>query len=236
MMMGVLLGPLYGFVDETLVTFGESVPDAMLAIIGNADLATPEGWYQTETFSLMGPIAVILVTAVIGARALAGEEAQRTMGLLLANPIKRSTVVTEKSIAMLSAAFAVGFFTFAGVAVGSLLGGLLGGLWEPPGFVLPAGVSGASGASSAAGGRGRSGAVVRQLREQLGLDIAPPKALGEISHVFTHRLLRLHVFHCDQLQGRARYGDFDAYRWVSARQLGELPQSSLTRKAAGLLG
>jgi ABC-2 type transport system permease protein len=124
LMMGVLIGPLYGFVDETLVTFAESAPDAMLAMIGNADLATPEGWYQTETFSLMGPIAIILVTAVIGAKALAGEEARRTMGLLLANPIKRSTVVIEKAIAMLYAALVVGFLTFAGVALGSLLGGL----------------------------------------------------------------------------------------------------------------
>ncbi len=124
LMMGVLMGPLYNFMDEALITFSESAPEALMAMVGNADLATPEGWYQTETFSLMGPAAVMLVAATIGAKALAGEEEKRTMGLLLANPIKRSTVLFEKTIAMLWAAMITGFLTFAGVALGALVGGL----------------------------------------------------------------------------------------------------------------
>ena len=124
LMMGVLLGPLYSFIDEALLTFTDSAPDVLMAMVGNADLGTPEGFYQTETFSMMGPIAVILVTAAIGAKALAGEEEKRTMGLLLANPIRRSTIVLEKTLAMIFAAIVVGFLTFAGVALGSLLAGL----------------------------------------------------------------------------------------------------------------
>lgn len=124
LMMGLMIGPLYSFIDDSLLTFTESAPDLLMAMVGNADLATPEGFYQTETFSMMGPTAVILVTAAIGAKALAGEEQKRTMGLLLANPIKRSKVVIEKTVAMLYAALVVGFLTFAGVALGSLLGGL----------------------------------------------------------------------------------------------------------------
>jgi ABC-2 type transport system permease protein len=46
------------------------------------------------------------------------------MGLLLANPIKRSRVVLEKSLAMLLYAVAVGIATFAGVALGSVIGRL----------------------------------------------------------------------------------------------------------------
>jgi ABC-2 type transport system permease protein len=46
------------------------------------------------------------------------------MGLLLANPVKRSTVIYQKTFAMALYGLAVGFSTFAGVAVGSLLGGL----------------------------------------------------------------------------------------------------------------
>jgi len=124
LMMGVLLGPLYTFMDEALVTFTENAPEVLMAMVGNADLATPEGFYQTETFSMMGPIAVILVSAAIGAKALAGEEEKRTMGLLLANPIRRSSIVLEKAMAMVYAAAIVGFLTFAGVALGSLLAGL----------------------------------------------------------------------------------------------------------------
>ncbi len=87
-------------------------------------MSTAEGFYEVETFGLMAPIAVMVVTVAIGARALAGEEQRRTMGLLLANPIRRSTVVLEKTLAMVVYALAVGFAIFTGVWFGSLLGGL----------------------------------------------------------------------------------------------------------------
>ena len=77
-----------------------------------------------ETFGLMAPLSVILVTAVMGAGALAGEESRRTMGLLLANPISRSRIVMEKAVTMVLFGIAVGVATFAGVALGSVLGGL----------------------------------------------------------------------------------------------------------------
>jgi ABC-2 type transport system permease protein len=125
-LMGVLMGPLYGLMDQTLLDFTKQIPEELWAFVGAAggDMSTAEGFYEAETFGLMAPIAVMVVTAVIGARALAGEEQNRTMGLLLANPIKRSRVVLEKAWAMVVYAVAVGFFTFAGVWLGSVIGGL----------------------------------------------------------------------------------------------------------------
>ena len=125
-LMGVLMGPLYGLMDQTLLDFTKQIPEELWAFVGAAggDMSTAEGFYEAETFGLMAPIAVIVVTAVIGARALAGEEQNRTMGLLLANPIKRSRVVVEKALAMVVYAIAVGFSTFLGVRLGSVLGGL----------------------------------------------------------------------------------------------------------------
>ena len=122
--MGVMIGPMYGLFDDALAEYMDELPEVLLALFGGGDMSTPEGWYQAETFGMVTPIAVMVVTVAIGARALAGEEEHRTMGLLLANPIKRSTVVYQKTFAMVLYAFAVGFATFAGVAVGSLLGGL----------------------------------------------------------------------------------------------------------------
>ena len=122
--MGVMIGPMYGLFDDALAEYMDELPEVLLALFGGGDMSTPEGWYQAETFGMVVPIAVMVVTVAIGARALAGEEEHRTMGLLLANPIKRSTVVYQKTFAMVLYAFAVGFATFAGVAVGSLLGGL----------------------------------------------------------------------------------------------------------------
>ena len=99
-------------------------PETFMALFGGGDMSTPEGWYQIEVFGLMAPIAVMIVTIVVGSRALAGEEARSTMGLLLANPIKRSKVVIEKAWAMTISAITVGTATFFGVWFGSLLGGL----------------------------------------------------------------------------------------------------------------
>jgi ABC-2 type transport system permease protein len=124
LVMGVLLGPMYSMIDETLLSAMDQFPEALLALFGGGDMSTPEGWYQLETFGMMAPIAVMVVTIAIGARALAGEEARGTMGMLLANPISRTSIVLEKTAAMVLHAFIVGFAIFAGVALGSVLGGL----------------------------------------------------------------------------------------------------------------
>ena len=124
LMMGVMMGPMYASIPaETLTTF-EQLPEQLIALFGGGDLSTPEGWYTLETFGLMAPVGVILVTAIMGAGAFAGEESRRTMGMLLANPISRSRIVFEKAIPMVLFAAAVGFATFAGVALGSLIADL----------------------------------------------------------------------------------------------------------------
>ena len=121
LVMGVMIGPMFNMMPAELMDMTADFPEALLAAFGGGDMSTPEGWYQLETFGLMAPIAVMIVTIAVGARALAGEEERRTMGLLLANPIKRSKVVIEKAWAMVVCAITVGFATFAGVVAGSLL-------------------------------------------------------------------------------------------------------------------
>ena len=123
-MMGVMIGLMYPLMDDALASFSESAPEALIAMVGGGDMATPEGFFQAETFSLMAPIAVMIVTIVIGAKAMAGEEADGTMGLLLANPVSRSEVVLQKVAAMVVHAIVVGVATFAGVAAGSVMGDL----------------------------------------------------------------------------------------------------------------
>jgi ABC-2 type transport system permease protein len=123
-MMGVMIGPMYTLIDDTLLTFADQLPEVLLALFGGGDMSTPEGFYQVETFGMMAPIAVMVVTVAIGARAIAGEEENRTMGPLLANPIKRSKVVLQKTFAMVLYGIAVGLSIFAGVTAGSILGGL----------------------------------------------------------------------------------------------------------------
>ncbi len=124
LVMGIMIGPIFNFMPEGFMDLADQFPEAFLAAFGGGDLSTPEGFYQLETFGMMAPIAVMIVTIAVGSRALAGEEASRTMGLLLANPIKRSKIVLEKTVAMVVGGIMIGFMTFAGVALGSVLGGL----------------------------------------------------------------------------------------------------------------
>ncbi len=124
LVQGVMMGPMYASIpEETLATF-DQLPEQLVALFGGGDMSTPEGWYSLETFGLMAPGAVILVTVVMGAGALAGEESRRTMALLLACPISRYRIVLEKVIPMVFFAILIGFVTFAGVSVGSLIADL----------------------------------------------------------------------------------------------------------------
>ena len=118
--IGVLLGPTYASLSPEARNAYANLPDELLALFGGRDMSTPEGWYTIETFGLMAPLSVILVTAVMGAGALAGEESRRTMGLLLANPLNRSRIVIEKTAIIVLFGMVVGIASFAGVALESV--------------------------------------------------------------------------------------------------------------------
>lgn len=122
--MGLMMGPLYSLVPADIVDFFSDFPDALIAMIGGADMSTATGFLQAELFALTGPIAGIVLTVVMGARALAGEEEKHTMGLLLSNPVSRSEIVVEKTIAMVAYAIAFGVATFLGTAGGVLASGI----------------------------------------------------------------------------------------------------------------
>ena len=100
--------------------------------------------------------------------------------------------------------------------------GLLGGLWELPGGVLPRGDDPET-------------ALLRALTERVGLQVPRARRLGVVDHAFTHRRLQLHVFRCDTPRGRVQLDGFDAHRWLAPAAVTELPQGALTRKAIRLL-
>ncbi|MGI9584215.1 MAG: ABC transporter permease subunit, partial [Acidimicrobiia bacterium] len=118
------VGPMYNLIDDSLKTLGDSLPDALLAMVGGGDLSTPEGWYQVEMYGLMLPISLLVITIVMGSAAIAGAEHKRTMGMLLSNPVSRTAVVLQKTAVMVLFALIVGFATFAGTWAGSAAGNL----------------------------------------------------------------------------------------------------------------
>jgi A/G-specific adenine glycosylase len=103
-------------------------------------------------------------------------------------------------------------------------GGLMGGLWELPGGECQAGEK-------------ASDALQRHLRTSLGLELRHIEPSGSVTHAFTHRALRLHVFRCEA-RGRVRPSasdHFEAHEWVAEGALAERPHGATTRKALALL-
>jgi A/G-specific adenine glycosylase len=100
-------------------------------------------------------------------------------------------------------------------------GGLLSELWELPGSAL-----------------GRGADPEQSLREhveqRLGLSLRDLDELGKVQHVFTHIRLRLRVFSCAAGSERVRRDGYTEHRWVSPSAFEQLPQATLTRKAAAL--
>jgi ABC-2 type transport system permease protein len=123
-LMSFMIGPMYTMLDDTMASLADQFPKDLLALFGGGDLSTPEGFYQIEMFGMMIPIGILTATISIATAALAGEEKRNTMGLLLANPIRRSTIVLEKSATMALYGVIIGVASFLGVAAGSIVGRL----------------------------------------------------------------------------------------------------------------
>jgi ABC-2 type transport system permease protein len=122
--MGLMMGPLFGLIPASAYEALSQFPDTLIAMIGGGDMSTPQGFFQAEIFSITAPVAVAVVTIAMGARALAGEEKNHTMGLLLANPISRSRIVVTKAGIMVVFSAAVGLVTFLSTWLGVLIGGV----------------------------------------------------------------------------------------------------------------
>ncbi len=122
--MGVMMGPVFAAIEDTVADLGDALPEQMLALFGGGDMSTPAGFYQIESFGMVTPIALLVVTISIAAKALAGEEENRTMGLLLANPVTRSTVLARKTSTMIAFGAILGVVIWAGIAVGVWISGI----------------------------------------------------------------------------------------------------------------
>lgn len=123
----ILIGAIYQFMPvDTMARLVDSYPEieVIFAAFGGGNFTTPEGFFNLEVFSMVAPAGLIVVGIVVATGAVTGEESRRTMGLLLANPVKRSTIVLEKTVSMVVCAVVTGIATFLGTAAGSLIGGL----------------------------------------------------------------------------------------------------------------
>ena len=84
--------------------------------------------------------------------------------------------------------------------------GLLGGLWEFPGGKKEPGETLAA-------------CLVREVREELDIEIAVERPFMRIKHAYTHFRITLHTFHCRYVRGDPRTLGCADWQWVRPEEL-----------------
>jgi mutator protein MutT len=84
--------------------------------------------------------------------------------------------------------------------------GSMGGLWEFPGGKIEAGETAAE-------------CILREIREELGIEITVEEHLISIEHTYPAFQLKLIVHHCQHISGIPQPIESDEVRWVSVKDL-----------------
>jgi ABC-2 type transport system permease protein len=112
----VLLVMLYIFFFPTIKTSGASVqqllnsmPKGLRATFmgQGVNYLSPPGYLGTEFFSALLPVLLMVMGILAGGRALAGEEQNGTIDLVLSTPIPRRRLAAEKAVGALLPLFLV---------------------------------------------------------------------------------------------------------------------------------
>ncbi len=125
----VLIAAFYPQVrnDPSLNALYGNLSPSMQALLGGSDLTSPVGYLNTQLFAFVMPTVLLVFGLGRGAASVAGEEEDRTLDLLLAQPLSRTTAYAAKAISV-----AVGL-----VALGAATCLPLLALNGPAGFDLP---------------------------------------------------------------------------------------------------
>jgi ABC-2 type transport system permease protein len=99
--------------DDSLDAIYEGLSPAAQQLLGGSDATSPAGYLNTQLFAFLLPAILLVFSFGRSAATIAGEEEQRTLDLLLAQPLARWVAYTEKALAI-----AIGLFI---LSLGSLI-------------------------------------------------------------------------------------------------------------------
>ncbi|MEV6632097.1 ABC transporter permease subunit [Actinoplanes sp. NPDC051470] len=83
-------------------------PQDMLAAFNMSDLTSAAGYLGSTVYGLMAPLLIAVFAITWGARAVAGDEGEGTLDLILAHPVGRLTLALQRFAALLAGLVVVG--------------------------------------------------------------------------------------------------------------------------------
>ena len=88
--------------------------------------------------------------------------------------------------------------------------GLLGGLWEFPGGKIEK-------------GENARNCIIREIKEELGVEIKPTSFLKQINHAYTHFSITMDAYSCEYLHGTPKALGCDNWKWINPEEIKLLP-------------
>jgi ABC-2 type transport system permease protein len=107
--------------NPALNELAESYPEAIKGFIGfggELDWVSGPGYLGAELYSFVAPLLLLIVAVGAGSRALAGEEEQGTLELLLSLPVSRVRVALEKLAALVAEVVGLGLVLLVSLWIG----------------------------------------------------------------------------------------------------------------------
>lgn len=113
---GTLLAILYGsFYPQLTQRSVDSVPQALRDAFNFSDIGSAAGYLASAPFGILVPLLVLFYGVATGARAIAGDEENGLLDLLLAHPVSRTTLLLQRFAAMCAGAGIIASAIFLGM-------------------------------------------------------------------------------------------------------------------------
>jgi ABC-2 type transport system permease protein len=125
-LLAVLMAAFFPTIRDmpSIAEYMELLPEELMALFGGdfGDYTTPEGFLNGELFGFMYPLMLLIFTIGFASGAIAGEEQDGTLDLLLSHPVKRWKLVLEKFAALVVSLLGIAvFFWLALLIAGAVI-------------------------------------------------------------------------------------------------------------------
>lgn len=120
--IGALLALLFPEVAAGFAGMIDDLPEFIKSFIGSAaEFATPEGFFTADPYSAISLVIMFAFSINRGMGAIAAEENAHTLDQLLGNPVTRTHVYLQKSLALVADCIPPTAAVAIGIVVGSLI-------------------------------------------------------------------------------------------------------------------